>query len=226
MCGVFAAYLTVRSVRISLECWMGQDRRRMSGTTPAFNDRVTAILDAACRVVVREGAHGLRMASVATEAGISKALVHYYFSTRQELLRSAFAWAELRLNESIDADLAALATGAEKVERALLASADANSPFGEQRALWNEVWSSLGIDHELRPLVESYYRAFVERLVALVEEGLQDGSIAPRVDARGAAWRLCAIADGVDSMLYLGLLDRDGARELLVGGVARELGGA
>lgn len=198
----------------------------MSTTTPALNDRVATILEAACRVVLREGAHGLRMASVATEAGVSKALVHYYFSTRQELLRSAFAWAEQRLNESVDADLAPLDTGAEKVERALLASAEANSPFGEQRALWNEVWSSLGVDHELRPLVESYYRAFIERLVALVEEGLRDGSIRSGVEARGAAWRLCAIADGVDSMLYLGLLDRDGARALLVGGVARELGGA
>ena len=192
--------------------------------TPQLSDRVSTILEAACRVVVREGAHGLRMASVATEAGISKALVHYYFSTRQELLRSAFAFAEQRLNESVDTELDGLPTGRAKIERALLASIDADSPFGEQRALWNEVWSSLSFDDELRPLVDRHYRAWLERLVALTEEGLEDGSIASDVQVRDAAWRLCAIADGVDSMLYLGLLDRDDARTLLEGGVRRELG--
>jgi AcrR family transcriptional regulator len=190
---------------------------------PAFNDRVSAILEAACRVVVREGAHALRMASVATEAGVSKALVHYYFSTRQELLRSAFAYAEQRLTESVNADIATLSTGAEKIERALLASIDADSPFGEQRALWNEVWSTLGFDDELRPLVQSYYRAWLDRLVALAEEGLKDGSIPAGLDAHATAWRLCALADGADSMLYLGLLDRDEARNLLVAGIGQEL---
>ncbi len=54
-------------------------------------DRIAAILEAACRVIARDGAHGLHMQAVADEAGVSKALVHYYFATRQELLRRAFA---------------------------------------------------------------------------------------------------------------------------------------
>jgi AcrR family transcriptional regulator len=194
-------------------------------TTELPSERVSAILDAACRVVVREGAHGLRMASVASEAGVSKALVHYYFSTRQELLRSAFAYAERRLNDSVDAELADLRTGAEKLERALLASLDADSHFGEQRALWNEVWSSLSFDDALRPLVDSHYRAWLDRLVALAEEGRADGSIRVAGALGDMVWRLGALADGVDSMLYLGLLDRERARELLGSGVRRELAG-
>ena len=83
--------------------------------SPPLTDRVVAILEAACRVVVREGAHGLRMASVAEEAGVSKALVHYYFSTRQELLRSAFAFSESRLDQLVDDEIAGLQTGAERL---------------------------------------------------------------------------------------------------------------
>jgi len=192
-------------------------------TTPVNSDRVSEILAAACRVVVREGAHGLRMASVASEAGVSKALVHYYFSTRQELLRSAFSYAEQQLSESVDAELTGVTSGAEKLERALLASLDADSHFGEQRAIWNEVWSSLSFDDELRPLVDRHYRAWLDRLVALAEEGRQDGSIPSAIDPGEAVWRLGALADGVDSMLYLGLVDRDRARELLLGGVRQEL---
>ena len=88
------------------------------------SDRVVEILEAACRVVVREGAHGLRMAAVAAEAGVSKALVHYYFANRRELLRSAFSWADERWEAALDTELRGATTGAVKVERALLMSID------------------------------------------------------------------------------------------------------
>ena len=194
-----------------------------ASVSPPLTDRVVAILEAACRVVVREGAHGLRMASVAEEAGVSKALVHYYFSTRRELLRSAFAFSESRLDQLVEDEIAGLKTGAEHLERALLVSIDADTPISEQRALWNEVWSSLRLDDELRPLVERWYRTWLDRLVRLLEDGQADGSVPQFVDAPAAGARLAAGADGVDSMLYLGLLDRDGARELLLGCLHREL---
>src|SRR3954447_15527722 len=118
---------------------MGQDTEITLGATdhPA-NARITGILEAACRVIVREGAHGLRMASVAREAGVSKALVHYYFATRQELLRHAFTFADQRSRDAIEAELELGGMGAEKVERVLLAGIDPSIPFSEQRALGNE----------------------------------------------------------------------------------------
>lgn len=185
--------------------------------------RVVSILEAACRVAVQEGAHGLRMASVAREAGVSKALVHYYFSTRQELLRSAFAWSDERWQAALAREIALAPTGAAQVERAVLASLDPAKPFGDQRALWNEVWSSLRFDDELRPVVEASYRAWLERLKGLIECGRRDGSIPAATDATGAAWRLAAAADGLDSMLYLGLLDRRRARKLMAAAIHREL---
>ena len=195
----------------------------MTAPPATQTNRVVAILEAACRVVAREGAHGLRMASVADEAGVSKALVHYYFSTRQELLRSAFAFSESRLDQLVDEELAGLTTGRERLERALLVNIDTDTPFSEQRALWNEVWSSLRSDDELRPLVERWYRTWLDRMVRLLEEGQADGSVPASVDAAAAGARLAATADGVDSMLYLDLLDRDAAHELLIGCLHREL---
>ena len=86
----------------------------MRGTEQApvrpTSDRIDEILRAACRVVVAEGAHALRIGSVALEAGVSRTLVHY-FQTRQELLRAAFAFAEDRRAEALEAELAELVTG-------------------------------------------------------------------------------------------------------------------
>ena len=81
-------YLTVRSVRISL-FRESVKIRRMSADDPSAHERSrpSASSRPPAGSSCSEGAHGLRMASVAAEAGVSKALVHYYFATRQELLR-------------------------------------------------------------------------------------------------------------------------------------------
>jgi AcrR family transcriptional regulator len=194
-----------------------------SETAAAARPRVDAILEAACRVVVREGAHGLRMATVAAEAGVSKALVHYYFTTRQELLRSAIVFAETHLAEALTEELGTLGTGREKVERALLAGVEATPPYSDQRSLWNEVWSGLRYDDELRPLVTRFYADWLERFTTLIAEGKADGSIPATVDERSAGMRLAAIADGIDSMLYLGIVDHAGARALAAETLTREL---
>jgi AcrR family transcriptional regulator len=204
---------------------MEEDASVVSAPALVPADRVADILQATCRVVVREGAHGLRMASVAREAGVSKALLHYYFTTRQELLGAAFAYSSERWDEAVAGQLARATTGAERVERYLLASVDPSGPFGDHRALWNEVWSSLRIDEDLRPAVERTYRAWLERLAELIDEGREDGSVPQSVDARAAGWRLAAVADGLDSMLYLGLVDRRHARLLVGQSLERELVG-
>jgi AcrR family transcriptional regulator len=208
--------LTVLSVRIL----------RMAGTeqaalSPTASGRVDEILRAACRVVVSGGASDLRIGRVAEEAGVSRTLVHYYFTTRQELLRATFAYAEDLRVDALESELMALTTGAERAERALVRTIDPE--LEETPALWNEVWSSLRYDEELRPLVQERYRAWGDRIVRLLDEGRADGSVPDEVDPEGAGWRLAAAADGLDSITYLGLLDRAAARELLASCLAREL---
>jgi AcrR family transcriptional regulator len=201
---------------------MGQDGH--VSAVSQTSERVVAILEAACRVVVREGAHGLRMAAVAREAGVSKALVHYYFATRQELVRSAFSWSEEQWQSALRERIRSAPDAAARIEQALLLTLDPAEPFAEHRALWNEVWSSLRFDDELRPLVDSSYRKWIQRLTILVRGARAEGSAQLEGDPRDTAWRLAALADGIDSMLYLELLGRERARTLLLDGIRRELG--
>ncbi|HET6567907.1 MAG TPA: TetR/AcrR family transcriptional regulator [Rhodothermales bacterium] len=55
------------------------------------NDTQRKILDAAQSVFVRSGFHGARMEEIAREAGINKALLHYYFRTKEHLFQMIFA---------------------------------------------------------------------------------------------------------------------------------------
>jgi AcrR family transcriptional regulator len=196
-------------------------RAEQAQQSPAATARVDEILRAACRVVVAGGASDLRIGRVAEEAGVSRTLVHYYFTTRQELLRATFAYAEdLRVN-ALEAELSGLDSGAERAQRALWRTIDPE--LEETPALWNEVWSSLRYDTELRPLVQERYRAWIDRIVRLLDEGRRDGSVPGSVDPAGAGRRLAAAADGLDSILYLGLLDRDEALTVLESCIDREL---
>ena len=67
--------------------------RRGSVETPApVVDPSTAdrILDAAHRVFLRRGTAGARTQEIAAEAGVNKALVHYYFGTKEALADAVF----------------------------------------------------------------------------------------------------------------------------------------
>jgi hypothetical protein len=72
-------------------------------------------------------------------------------------------------------------------------------------------------------MVERSYRASIDRLVELIEEGRADGSIPASVDAAAAGWRLEAVGDGLDSLLYLGLIEPERVGELLLSAIGREL---
>ena len=48
------------------------------------------ILNAAQTVFIQKGMDGARMQEIADEAGINKALLHYYFRTKQKLFEAIF----------------------------------------------------------------------------------------------------------------------------------------
>jgi TetR/AcrR family transcriptional regulator len=58
----------------------------------AENDKLTEekIFEAATEVFVEKGMDGTRMQDIATYAGINKALLHYYFRTKDQLFNAVF----------------------------------------------------------------------------------------------------------------------------------------
>jgi AcrR family transcriptional regulator len=192
---------------------------------PATSDRTTNLLEATCRVVAKSGAHGLRMNHVAREAGVSNALLHYYFETRAELLSRAFAYAEDRVYAHADVELDGLGTAAVRLRRFLHLYVEDDVVFQENWVLWNEMWSSSLFDPDMRPAIEETYRRWIAFIVDLVEQGHEDGSIPAGVDPEEAGARLVAVVDGIGSQLLLGLLPRERAAALIEQSIELELSG-
>jgi len=77
------------------------------------------ILEAAHRVFLRRGSAGARTQEIADEAGVNKALLHYYFRSKERLADAVFARAASKLLPPVIATLASEADLETKVERVI-----------------------------------------------------------------------------------------------------------
>ncbi len=75
------------------------------------------ILDAARKVFVAKGMYGARMQDIADEAGINKALLHYYFENKEKLFEEVFMEAAGQLFPRINVILNSDDSLYEKIEK-------------------------------------------------------------------------------------------------------------
>lgn len=73
---------------------------------PATPNAEERILDAAHRVFLRRGSAGARTQEIADEAGVNKALLHYYFRSKERLAAAVFQRAATKLMPPVIATLA------------------------------------------------------------------------------------------------------------------------
>ncbi|HKB09492.1 MAG TPA: helix-turn-helix domain-containing protein [Vicinamibacterales bacterium] len=94
-------------------------------------DTERRILEAAHAVFVRRGTAGARMQEIATEAGVNQALLHYYFRSKEQLARGAFARAGSQLMPAIIRVIASEAPLEDKVARVVELELDhlSRSPY-------------------------------------------------------------------------------------------------
>jgi AcrR family transcriptional regulator len=188
-----------------------------------MHEREEAILAAACRVIAQSGAPGLRMSEVAREAGVSSALLHYYFATRQELLARAFAFADTRVDAHVMALVEEGGNARERLETLLAAYLSPEAVVTEDWVVWSELWRSARFDETLRTMLRDGDQEWLAQVAGLVREGIADGSIDGAVDPDDSAVRLISLVDGLGIRVLAGVLERTDALRLLDLTLVREL---
>jgi AcrR family transcriptional regulator len=184
----------------------------------AVADRTQDILRAACRVIAERGCDGMRMGDVARTAGVSSALVHYYFDTRSELLRRAFLYADEQVDVFIQNAVARCETPRERLETAVLSYLADDQAVEQSWRIWSEMLRAALYEPSLRPDVEQSYRSWVEEVAEHVRECAQE-----RIDDAATAARLCALVDGLAQQALLGGIGRSRAQALVRHAIAAEL---
>ena len=80
------------------------------------SDTENRILQAAKKVFIKNGMSGSRMQHIANEAGINKALLHYYFRSKEKLFNAVFKYAFFKFVPKVEKVLNSEKSLFEKIE--------------------------------------------------------------------------------------------------------------
>lgn len=199
----------------------------MSQTTaeaPAGVDTRQRILAAAAANIAELGLAGVRMATIAREAGVSTALLHYHFDTKERLFAEVLTYSYER---SAELDQAALDRAGDSAAARLSAYLDRCLPVDDVLAeawlLWQELDLLCLRQPELAGIGTDLYGRLYGFVIELIEAGVATGEFRPTADAHTIAQAAVALCDGLGTRV----LSRDvhvtmaDAREI----IARVVGG-
>ena len=193
----------------------------------AERDARERILEAACDLIAADGIDDVRIARVAMKAGASTALVHHYFSTREELLEQALRHSF----ETAGSDRFATAAGPDASAAERLASAiEACMPLpGAQErdwVLWVELWLRAARDPDLRPLAADLYARYRQWFAEIIGAGLDSGEFTSDHSAAEVADLAVALVDGlgIRAVIRDPQTSVERAREAVAERLAAELG--
>jgi AcrR family transcriptional regulator len=198
-----------------------------SSTIPASEITRARILEAACDLIAADGIDEVRIARVATRAGASTALVHHYFSTREELLEQALIHSFERAGEDRFGQPSEPAGSAtEGLARAIADCLPISGTQEREWVLWVELWLRAVRDPGLRPVAARLYERYREWLAGLIRAGIEDGEFSSELDHEAVADLAMALLDGagIRAMLDDPAMDVEAARALVAERLAAELG--
>ena len=168
----------------------------------------------------------MRIARVAMRAGASTALVHHYFSTREELLEQALLHSFEQASDERFAEDGA-ESGSALSGLALAIDECLPVPGRPERdwVLWVELWLRAAREPDLRPLAAKLYERYHEWMLGVIDAGVRSGEFTAPADVDSLADRAMAMLDGLGlrALLRDPDLDLERARALVAELFAAEL---
>jgi AcrR family transcriptional regulator len=193
----------------------------------AERDARERILEAACDLIAADGIDDVRIARVAMKARASTALVHHYFSTREELLEQALLHS---FEQAADERFAAADAEATNATAALAEAIEDCLPvpgrLERDWVLWVELWLRAVREPDLRPLAATLYARYHEWLEEVLQRGIDAGEFEQPADLAALTDRAMALLDGLGlrALLRDPTMDIEAARAQVADFLAEALG--
>lgn len=190
-------------------------------------DTADRILDAACELIAEDGIDEVRIARVARRAGASTALVHHYFSTREELLEQALIHSfEQAGDERFREDAAVSGSAVEALSLAIRESLPYPGSQRREWVLWVELWLRAVRDPDLRPVAARMYERYHDWMAGVIRAGVESGEFGAETDVDATAAIAVALLDGtgVRALSEDPAMDLEAARRTIAEAIAPRLG--
>jgi AcrR family transcriptional regulator len=157
------------------------NRVRTSRSTKA--DRGSALVLAAFNQIATRGFEGLRTREVAAEVGMNVATLHYYFPTKEALIRGVIAHAVHRFRST----LAPHGSSADQLRNHLRAVRTLLREEPQVGAVMGELALRSARDASLARIMRETNDAWHKTLRGLLRRAARDGQLAPELDSDEAA---------------------------------------
>ena len=159
------------------------------------------ILTAACEVIAEIGFEKIRMRMVAERAGVSTALLHYHFDTREKLFTEAMthSFANTAVGLERDAETAPAAVVLARILRSLLPT---DPELRQDWRLWQELWARALRDETTRAFAVDLYAQLHAWVAGAVRRGIASGEFTP-TDVDGLSTLVLSLSDGYGIRLML-----------------------
>lgn len=166
--------------------------------------RRTSIVDAAERVIAREGVDGLTMGAIAKEARLSRSLLYVYFEDLNDIVLAVTLCGFRELRGRFEAavgseDAGLMQTRAIGVAYGAFASEE---PVYFDLVARFESWSSdidSDLKHEAQCLAEG--DRIIEIMTDAIQQGIDDGTMRPDLDPKETAFTLWGYTHGLIQLI-------------------------
>jgi AcrR family transcriptional regulator len=166
--------------------------KRGRGRPPAGPERRDALVLAAYRAVARDGFEGLRMRTIATEAGVDHSTIHHYFESKEALIEAVAGYATGHFRSTTPAT----GSAAERLAVHLRTLADRIVAEPELHTVLRELDLRAKRDDGLRAAIDAYEHGWRESLANVLTEASRQGALSPAVVPGDAAELIIATVKG------------------------------
>lgn len=191
------------------------------------DQRREQMLHAALEVISTRGYAETRIADVAERAGVSPALVIYYFKTKDQLLTEAIRYYEDTWYSVGQQRISRLGSAAARLEELVAMSClnEADPEPDSSWELWLDFWAQAARDPEVASVRRKSDERWREVIVTLVRDGQAAGEFR-EIDTESFAIYLSCLLDGLMIQIALDdpVVDQMRSFELTMRFVAEQLG--
>jgi AcrR family transcriptional regulator len=178
-------------------------------------DKREAILEACIAAIASRGVRGLRVNTVAADAGVSTGLLYYHFTDRDGLLAAAFDHVNNRQRVYRSMSDVPGDSPRTRLDRHVVDEFQDRPEVVEMSAAWHELRASAVYEGRLRPALARAARAFSTDIAGEIRAAQASGEVDDAVDADRVALALTIFMDGLDGRWLCDELSTDEVRDLL-----------
>ncbi len=180
---------------------------------------------AACRAFAARGPSATRISDIAREAGVSSAIIHYYYKSKDEVLLAALQWANEHTSRQLWELRQQTSDPIELLRRTLDLAVPSEGVLRDEYVLWIETWARVRLHPKLLAECVAMSDRWTRFFEDLIVEGMEAGAFHPVASPAEISQRVVAMSDGLSFRSAIGYagMHVQRVRELLVSFCAEQL---